>query len=920
MWTISNPRLPAQPDSPNTGGSVCAFDTGQTVPALAQIDLQAQYKAPDIITDWKPTTTVLEVPAYEGDRFELDISDTDLTHLDALTIGGSVFVPAKDSDNLQPGEFALNPIRKTVSVRVNAKAKPAPTQQIRVLGGVAKIPTDYVPSSLLKALEGLPVKGKITWTKSLEQHPSGTLELVALEDSIEEVRERLKNGTELTLFGIGFSVANFDDHLYEDGFYEISVSLTGKWARPCYNQPSFLKPEAQTGSDSDGLYDSDCGINYKADQETRTRYSIPIKDLAEQVDVPLFTVGKGWQQPASKKRTAKTPAERRTIGSIRAATSQLPNWSVEVPPDTPKEAATVWSNELQNLLRQNRCFIDWNQPGGVYVRDMSSCARWSYEVKEVETSRQGDCKNSPGYNGYAAEYANFKLGGKFAEPDDGSSAKEARPRWVPRSPRRVTLKSGDIDIELPPVNTTVLKTLSLNWDTSGPTKTLKTITSEDGMPLSDIEWIYGFTYLASEIVDANGDLMGQPSNYWGPVSYKITTYEYDPKYGYALGSTTTGWRKARFKTEAEDAPETLSLDPIGDQKYLNLYRFKTLPTQGKNRVLLVPFSSYYDDADEAPSHTTYKHCLRDGTSVIRTIPDPTWAPAMFVKAEMTYTNSFSWTPNPDSVPEEPLPHYTTGEESWNHMVREILPARSSRKVFGAKAEEWRAKSQEEAIDMYVERRYEDSAQGANFKDKAVKETFEQFEGRPSPASRKPATRKLEEPESESGSADQKKDGQKYDYFVCTPGYSVNDPSGGSVDLPAETVEQALAGAEAELLFRDLQDSVQYSYLIPFNPRLNVLDFVAVRAQHESFRTRVTSVENAVTIDGFTRSEMILTAEPTKVSAGIDRKIPVTLHKRKAPKVLNETTQRRSGSISTGSASNLSLRDLFPKQLQSRRSF
>jgi hypothetical protein len=182
------------------------------------------------------------------------------------------------------------------------------------------------------------------------------------------------------------------------------------------------------------------------------------------------------------------------------------------------------------------------------------------------------------------------------------------------------------------------------------------------------------------------------------------------------------------------------------------------------------------------------------------------------------------------------------------------------------------------FDRYIERRYEDSAQGPCFTDKAVRETFTEYDGRPSPLLAKPPLREPREPENDDSNNKKGDDTRQYEWYVCTPGWTVTDASGGSLSFEADTVSQAFGAAKTDLLIRDLQDSIPYSFAIPFNHKINMLDRMTLEIQGELHPVRVVGASHSVVIDNL-EGEILLTGNASEISAGFDRTIPVTLHRR-----------------------------------------
>jgi hypothetical protein len=882
MWTLAHSALPTTPTD-RRAGDLCAVDLGYADPVLAIVDYQAKWRSPDIVRPWEPVTLPVAVPTPSSGSVTVTVPTGDLTHLDTVTVGGQTFTPALDPSNPRPGEYTWTTPPPTAFDDVESDlpidtvtlypATPLPANTPVTLTGGKKaetIPTNYLPAKLLDVFKGLPLTGTIGWTLTLEQHPSGSLQLLCQGDTINTLRTRFKQGTEFELFGIGFSVSSYQESVKPLRLYEVSVSLTGKWARPQYNRPAFLRPTAQGLASAVPITD------------TQQATEITLVDLAKQVGVSF------------------TP-----LGTVP--------YAVDIPPDSPKEAAQVWSSGLQELAKANGGYVDWNHAGGVFIRsiDRKQRTHWRYSVPELDITYQGNCEHSEDYRGYAVEYANVQLDGSFQDTV-ATTPKEPKPTWKSRTPQTITLTSGDTDASTPPGNVTTLKNVSLNWDASGPTKTLRTSTTVDGQPSEETETIYGYCYTAKDIYNSSSqELRGSPGQYWRIVSYKKQTYLYDNSYGYLLGYNVDGYRLSRFKQESDGSLESLGLGAPEDQASYELYTFRSVPLYERSRTIYETFSKHYpDDADEQPAWVAYTHVNR-----------------------LTYVGSFASTSNPDYDPKEeysdenPPPPKTliTGEESMMRQSLTLKPSRtttskSSDFVGDTAIQERTSITQVKRPDLYTERTLQSSAQNAGFSDYAVQDTFTDYEGRPSPATRKPPLKEPETPEPENGSGTNK-NGTQHRYTLCTPGFTVDDPIDGSLSYAnARTVEEAQAAAETELMLRDIQESIQYAFVLPFNAKLRPLHRLTLNVQGETHQVAIVSLTQTLNIEGTIDGGPFITTEPTQVNAGIDRTIAVTLHKTALPTTSDATAPVGATTAPDNPDLSLTLGELFTIPLQNRGNY
>jgi hypothetical protein len=686
MWRLAPAN--ALPLEHPAAGAIALLPAPAATP-IADLDMGASARALDVTIPLEPA--IATVTAATISNGQTTITPT-LTQVDAIVHAGQTYTLADDPDNPQASEFVENADGTIAIASALAVSTDLP---IVAIGGSERIPTNLIDGRVLAPLAGLPVLGQIRWSESLEQQPSGSLNLVCTAETIASVEQRFANGTELELFDRGWSVSSLTTTFKADeGLYLVAVSLTGRWAATRYQQPVKLRSGSSSGSSISPIEpDPDCS-NGNSPTAGSTTGRLTVATIAARVGVPFRCEGDFW--------------------------------GVNVPADTPLDATVSWGELANARSRINNCWIDYSQFDAVIARSIERGAIWRYRVRDLQTTYQGDARNSPDYRGYAVEYTNARL--SYQTPRASLSGRRwnrpnspDKPLWVPRPRVRRTLRSGDDDAAEMPAQTDWLKTLDLNWDASGPTKTLKISTTEDGMPFTDEELIYGFCYTAKEIANADGELKGNPAGFWRLVSYKVVTYLYEPVYGYAMGFDTTGWSMRRFKQESE-ALETIAYGDGSPESapYLALYQFQKLPLRERSRVTLEAFSNVYNDVDESEAMISYKVCNNDGTSGLAWVKDPTYAPAMFVIEEFTYKNSFASIANPDDDPSSPegrLCPFTTGEESKVHTYLTIVPSKQTITKSDGIPFTFTNNAEEE-IDRFVEWHIEDSAQGAGFKEKA----------------------------------------------------------------------------------------------------------------------------------------------------------------------------------------------------------
>jgi hypothetical protein len=583
-------------------------------------------------------------------------------------------------------------------------------------------------------------------------------------------------------------------------------------------------------------------------------------------------------------------------------TSVGTDWQVKIPADAPKDATANWLSELQARTRQNGAIVFFSSPSAVKTILAAGGNFWSYRVPLIEVSPAGDFQHNDGRFGYSVEYPKVKIEGEFSAPKQQANTEATqqnsdtvnKPRWKLREPKVLQAVNGDLDIGVPPENTPTIKTLDLTWDTSGPTKTQERTLTIDGLTIERTVTTWGFVYTAEDIYHEETETApayysGNASSYWYTVKQEVETFNYDPKTGYLLGTTTVGWQMLRFKTENAERPETVFADPDEpeEQRRLFMFRFRKCPINGATSYYLEQHLDYYKDIP-APPLIEYKICLPDGSSRPAFTEDPNYIPPFFVSVEMVHRNSFVWSPHPDNQTEAAKdedfvrrPDLTLGEETLNRKILKILPSATTElDVNGLVFDSLLVK----IPDRYNEYTSNFSASGPNFKNSSEETKVTNHDGRPPIATRKPPRYEKEEPSTTSNDPTATPPPGSVDYYLLTPGYSLSSPTNGSVSYPyAKTLNAALVAAQTDLKVRDAQESVQFGFSVPFNPFIQEFDKISVSTFFDSYQTRALSVGNSVLIQGIQNGEalntpLITSPEGTRISAGIDRTINANIQK------------------------------------------
>ena len=488
------------------------------------------------------------------------------------------------------------------------------------------------------------------------------------------------------------------------------------------------------------------------------------------------------------------------------------------------------------------------------------------------------------------------------------------------------LRSGNINADTPPASFVTIRNMAMNFDGSGPTQEAIVVTTVDGVEMHKTRTVYGAAFLSTQVTEdlnaglpigtgglKHGPVIGAAASFWGIVQQETTETLYDYTTRYVTGSKMTGFKKGRYKQET-DGLEVLGLVGATDsqsQYEKTLYEFKEFPTYAVEQKVLEQFAQHYGDAQLTPIPSEMvKRCNPDGSSSMVSIKDPNFVEPMAVMATLSYSTSFAHTRNPDTTPDEPLPDLTQGEERLHESAIEILDSNSTRVRTNDK--NYKFKTNE---DQFISFEYETGSQGAQFGEYVGKRTFSSSSGRPGAAQKLPDIYEKEEPEAISGNPNIYKLPQEanFDYVLCTPGYTPNDPSTSSIGFPkAIYLAQGIVGAETDLKYKDIQESIEFSATIPTNHQIRPLDYVNLNDGGTTHKTRVISVENTILIQGLLDGYPLLVApRNTVLKAGIDRTIPFTITRRRLS---------GGGTIFNSRTFGLTIGEIVPPTLQGRGNY
>jgi hypothetical protein len=525
---------------------------------------------------------------------------------------------------------------------------------------------------------GLPIiDGQLSVSLSWESHPSGSISMGGIQEhEILKYRDHFSIlGREFDIYGIALSIVNYAETSttiegpgipYAITSYDIAVSLQG------VNQEKVQCPILIRKGSS----------NY-----INIAGSISLVDLARKEGI--------YYQGYSR--------------------------YIDVPSSSGGDTTLVFDSSVRENLRLEKQIIDYTGKT-VYTRDWLAGNKWVFNRTEILDSVQTSI-NKPQF------FKRTRVEGKdgILEPSETKVNKEKRKLLfngdplVLKPPVTRTMEEGDVGLTGIPSETnpaqcprdvTSLKGLDLNFDMSGPRKTLRQTTTVNNKVMQEVIRQYGFAYLAEQVKNPAWETLTAPEDtpalfvqnpqaYWVQIEEQATSYIYKPlegtmsltatdpitkksfsvTYRDELGNSTStsfskryltevvtqGWRLGRFQTEQLEGDldsRTLelelvdnTLDPL-DRKFFKLQyesiKFKRFPLKSKKSYLLVDPNLYYESTEEVPfqtQETTYRDLgINDSNKkLIVATPAKDYVYPMMVIAETEQAHSFATMPNPQNV-------------------------------------------------------------------------------------------------------------------------------------------------------------------------------------------------------------------------------------------------------------------------------
>ena len=876
-WILTNNNLPTV---------ITNFNNSCTNSVLTPITNLTN--APTISTLFNvPEQTISVTPGTVSNTYTIQL----LTIPNYIRSGNVTFTDAVDYSNPVSGEFTF--INGVVTIY-----SPLPLTTVSyVVTTLRSMKVNDIPSIFGQ----IPIYGEINITDSWQDHPTCTMNLITSIQYISEFRNNFKQGNLLTLYQFGFYVYNYSeniDHLNQ--IVTSTVSLRGKWDAYVNRPIPLIKLNDIAGN----YLDPDCQI-FATNSGTSTYLSL--NTLANRIGANITGI----------------------------------NLYIKVKSVTANQTTTL-STEINNVLDINQAFVNYSNNQNIEVRKINGVNSFSYSTTDLIAPLTTTINRLPvapityvstlgtTISGVTIKHINqntlvpnnisspnnfipsenisvipYPVIPNYTTPNNFESDGTIIPEPTstlqdPLQQRKIDKRhyfKGDTNADVCPTNVTILKTLDLNYDRSGVTKTSIEVYEEDGFPTVEITRKYGFAYRAVDIVvmltDSSGQseptLQGNPTTYWQLIEQSTKTYNYDENTGYLLGYDSTGMKLLRVKAEDDSLPTEqyyLSVTVQGqtpatyDTAVDETYRFQWVPLYNAKRYLLAQHRDYYESFQQS-EQSLVKVCNRDGSSSF--IDNPNYVESMFAIEETEETICFLSIDNPLNLtrqPTEPIyPPLTTGQETYNRTIIQILDSQNTNPGFIKSLD---APKQ----DRYITYTSNFSAQEPGFDSITEQTTDTTSDGIPSIHTRKPSTYELVNILKENPNSIYK--GSQYHYVVWTQPYTGGYPRLGTYSFPsAKTTLDVFNAIGNQLKIDDVRNTLSSSCTIPINLNIRGGDKITIAG----FKRRVISANHNLVIQGIDINGVpLVTSNGTQLSMGIERE-PLQINRKLelANKTANNTS-------------------------------
>lgn len=725
---------------PSDNSAVQSVVTPVTTEVLSDGNIQITF------SQASPSNSTISSLQIFGTRYNLQTTNKPSLTQSVTIEQGNFAVTGQNGNNLV---ITIAPLPQTSSLISNAGI---PT--ISATYQVSAIASDEIPLASVPALfSQFNIYGSISISRRFGDHPSASLNIYADDSSFKAVEDYFVNSRKITFYGIAFRAANISKKIrklparqvYE---YDYSIQLEGFWKQVSEDDVKLNPANNPTnGEDEDEAFSSDrCKISIAADNEN-----------------PATPQAVGFTAPSSPLDQDKVRIYLSEIAKRSNLVYTGPSIFRDIPKDTSNEESTTFATLINDRANWFGVFPFWSDANSVVGKSWTNpdAGPTFGDAQIIGDSPTGPVEVTINQVLEEVDLQPVEVTWGYDEADDTDDLEEEsdesqRPQFDYEPPDEYQIVDPpDGSARVPPVSITALKTVSLNYDLSGPFEIETTTDFIGENKIREVVDIYGFAYNAIDIIN-NGELNGDPKLFWQIVDSRTIDYLYDRFTGYLTGTNINGYQVRRYQTENDQDLQTIELDVAANAdppdetalNELNTYRFTQSPLTGFNRKLLAQTRDYFGAsngkrAKAKDKYLFYEECGTDGRLRLRNIPNPNYVEPFFEAVNVDYLYNLSTVQNPNDTTiqdrngnEITRPPLTTGEERFNRSEIKVVETLNTPNNPPSKRMLPNSRS-EVSKDFYLQRNLSYTARDPAFRNYKADSNSELIEGTPSEAARIP---------------------------------------------------------------------------------------------------------------------------------------------------------------------------------------
>lgn len=427
----------------------------------------------------------------------------------------------------------------------------------------------------------------VTINRALSGHPSASFTIATTREEEANIRQALRQGTEINLLGIGFFVASFNRERYSPTRYGdylvFNVNLVGKWS-----------PKRNTKR---GRLDEPFKLS--------NTNNILLSEIFNRINVPF---------------------------SGEDLTVFLPKNNTNI---------VVARQQLENNVISTSSYVYYSNPNQVETRlwDKGIAGIISLDDVDVDRITPEDGENYGHLYGdvpLAVEFRNALLSFDSVQDATGTVVTFE----YEKANNEAELITAPVEVEGFKANLDGFRTANNAFDSGGLVKVEREVTVENSTTISIKERKFGYVYLTKDMYEKLGVVTKQfqltspllLQAFWKEIEL-TTTYRFFDDDGWHLGDRTTGYKLVRYRKES--GTETVDLgielqeetDPVEQnrlQAIIDTYDWFQQPVNRTSINSLDDLTNFYSDvtADDSGVIPKYNRRITTLEDSVSTIPDP----------------------------------------------------------------------------------------------------------------------------------------------------------------------------------------------------------------------------------------------------------------------------------------------------------